>query len=478
MVLLQLASSMADWFMFNSDITGAFLQGDQKLASRKEALYLRQPREGLPGLAKGQLLLVVRGIFGLANSPRLFWRHLRDTLIKLGFVQSTLDRALFLYYQDNQLVLAVGAHVDDLIGCGQPGVADHVLQQLKDIFDFGAWADDRQDGVLEYGGKQIKRVGRCVLLNQEKFIRATSLTPLPRWRSATPNAELLPKEMTELRSAGGCLHWLVGQTRPDLAAGTSLYMSGKPTVHHLGQLNKLLKEAKNSEDWALTFRPIDLATSKIVVFTDSSWANAEELKSQAGYMVFLAGAEVETVKGDDVSLLDWRSHRIKRQCRSTLAAETMSMDAGVDAAIYTRELFAEILIKDYVPSQCGRLPADFMPVVAVTDCRSLYDLLVKDGPVSSTQEKRLAIDIGGLKEAAAEFDEDQERLNEIFRWIATDAQWADHLTKLKPAFMLREILSKGRLALKVDSTEDHQTGGFHEFLKYRECKVSSFHACK
>ena len=36
MVILQIAISMADWFMFNADITGAFLQGDQSLASRKE----------------------------------------------------------------------------------------------------------------------------------------------------------------------------------------------------------------------------------------------------------------------------------------------------------------------------------------------------------------------------------------------------------------------------------------------------------
>ena len=86
MVILQIAISMADWFMFNADITGAFLQGDQSLASRKEPLYLRQPREGLPGLFRDQLLLVVRGIFGLANSPRLFWRHLRDTLLQLGAV--------------------------------------------------------------------------------------------------------------------------------------------------------------------------------------------------------------------------------------------------------------------------------------------------------------------------------------------------------------------------------------------------------
>lgn len=77
--------------MFNSGITGAFLQGDQALSSRKEALYLRQPREGLPGLAKGHIMLVVRAMFGLANSPRLFWRHLRDTLLRISFRQSTLD---------------------------------------------------------------------------------------------------------------------------------------------------------------------------------------------------------------------------------------------------------------------------------------------------------------------------------------------------------------------------------------------------
>ena len=236
--LLQLAASHPGWFLFNSDITGAFLQGDQSLAARKEPLFLKQPCEGLPGMHPKQLMMVVRGIFGLANSPRLFWRHLRDTLIKIGFRQSTLDRAMFFYYKDERLILARGAHVDDLLGAGEPGTADQVLDQIKQAFDFGAWADDRTDDVLEYGGKQIRRKSDgAILLSQDKFIRATSVTPLPKWRSATPNAPLLASEMTELRSVGGCLHWIVGQTRPDLAAGTSTHMSGQPTVESLLQLS-------------------------------------------------------------------------------------------------------------------------------------------------------------------------------------------------------------------------------------------------
>ena len=120
MVMLQIAASMHSWIMFNVDITGAFLEGDQSLASRTEALYLRQPREGLPGMAAGQLLLVVRGICGLANSPRLFWRLLRDSLLQLGFVQSVLDEALFMYYEAKQLILVLGVHVDDLLRTDVP----------------------------------------------------------------------------------------------------------------------------------------------------------------------------------------------------------------------------------------------------------------------------------------------------------------------------------------------------------------------
>ena len=211
MMILCIAGCMPDWFLFNADITGAFLQGDQSMASRKEALYVRPPREGLPGLQRGQLLLVVRGIFGLANSPRLFWRHLRDALIKLGFRQSTLDRAVFSFYRDQKLILVLGCHVDDLIGTGVPGLADDVLKQLKETFDFGAWADSREEEVLEYGGKQVRKLpDGTVTLTQEKFIRATEASSIPRWRSATPNAALLPSELTELRSVGGCLHlWSV-----------------------------------------------------------------------------------------------------------------------------------------------------------------------------------------------------------------------------------------------------------------------------
>ena len=44
--------------------------------------------------------------------------------------------------------------MDFLLGTGQPSEADHVIEEIKKQFDFGSWADDREDEVLEYGGKE------------------------------------------------------------------------------------------------------------------------------------------------------------------------------------------------------------------------------------------------------------------------------------------------------------------------------------
>ena len=79
-------------------------------------------------------------------------------------------------------------------------------------------------------------------------------------------------------------------------------------------------------------------------------------QSQAGYMVFITGNKVYTPEGDVANLVEWRSHRIRRRCRSTLAAETMALDAAADAALFTRELLAELLIEGFSNFHGNGLP--------------------------------------------------------------------------------------------------------------------------
>ena len=99
----------------------------------------------------------------------------------------------------------------------------------------------------------------------------------------------------------------------------------------------------------------------IVVFSDASWANAENNLSQAGFLVFLAERSVLQPQGGRLTLLDWRSHRICRVCRSILVAECMSMEAGLDAAVQIRTILAEAFMPDYVASRSGMFQLDLSP---------------------------------------------------------------------------------------------------------------------
>ena len=81
----------------------------------------------------------------------------------------------------------------------------------------------------------------------------------------------------------------------------------------------------------------------------------------------------------------------------------------------------------------------------------------------------MAIDLGGLKETAAEFDEQMEQLAEVYKWVDTHHQLADHLTKQKPTHLLRGILGHGRIALKLIDPQD--TPESHEFKDSWACNL-------
>ena len=152
---------------------------------------------------------------------------------------------------------------------------------------------------------------------------------------------------------------------------------------------------------------------------DASLGNLPDSGSQAGYLVFLVDCE------GNAALIDWKSHKIRRIVRSTLAAETLAMSDAVDATMLVASTWCEFIGCDTMK-----------PVECITDCHSLYD------NVNSTKmctEKRLRIDIAGLKEM-------QERGEMVLHWTDTKNQLADPLTKKGvPTLDLMKVLSTGHL---------------------------------
>jgi hypothetical protein len=83
------------------DVKSAFLNGD--LA---EEVYVRQP-PGFAAAGKEDLVLRLdKALYGLRQAPRAWNAKLDDTLVELGFSNSTSEHAVYARGQGNSRLLA------------------------------------------------------------------------------------------------------------------------------------------------------------------------------------------------------------------------------------------------------------------------------------------------------------------------------------------------------------------------------------
>lgn len=71
MICLQLLASKK-WRMIISDVEGAFLQGE-KLDRKRGKIFVRLPKDGVPGYSKKAVAEIVKCVYGLCDAPRSWW---------------------------------------------------------------------------------------------------------------------------------------------------------------------------------------------------------------------------------------------------------------------------------------------------------------------------------------------------------------------------------------------------------------------
>lgn len=149
-----------------------------------------------------------------------------------------------------------------------------------------------------------------------------------------------------------------------------------------------------------------------MTFAESSWANAAKHSSQFGVVVTLCPAKV-TEKITYSFIIDWKSGRSNRICRSTLAAEACSADEGNDRSCYANMVITELLYQK--PAFKGEMK---MSALHTTDAKSLYDALVAEN--LSLTEKRATMNIRSIQ---------QNMMPSQIHWLPTTLMVADGLTK-------------------------------------------------
>ena len=96
------------------DVSCAFLRG--KPREVEEPLFFEPPSRGLPGIERGALIEIVKGVFGLPDSPWGWWKELRDTLQGDSWKSLKLDPAVFCLRDFSGRVIGmINVHVDDML---------------------------------------------------------------------------------------------------------------------------------------------------------------------------------------------------------------------------------------------------------------------------------------------------------------------------------------------------------------------------
>ena len=162
------------------------------------------------------------------------------------------------------------------------------------------------------------------------------------------------KQIHNLHALIRQFNWLAAQTRPDFLF-EYCNLLGKiksPTIDDAKRANKLVNKIKSEEIVMTLKKEHNLADSKLLVFCDASFANMSGGGSQGGYIIFWSDAF-----GNNINLIAWQSHRIKRIMNSILAAEAMAPIETSGKACWIRCIISEIF------------PTIAIPVISLTDSK-------------------------------------------------------------------------------------------------------------
>ena len=146
-VLLATSASKGreEWVLLTADVQAAFLNGEFQDYDR--VLYGWQPKNGpaLRGVQPGNLLLILKGVFGLNDAPSKWWANVSKELVQIGFRKQRMCLGLFMLHSPEGVLSGVIClHVDDMLGSGDE-LFESKLKELDKLVGFGSMKRQKFD---------------------------------------------------------------------------------------------------------------------------------------------------------------------------------------------------------------------------------------------------------------------------------------------------------------------------------------------
>ena len=416
---LQIAA-IHDWQVQKGDVSGAFLQG-REYPDVLHCVPCDEICEAM-GLPSGTVTRLRRACYGLVDAPLEWYKTVSTYLQELSLERTHSDACAWVWRPNGVLRGMISGHVDDFLFSGRADDKEWqaLLEKIRQRFKWGDWDTDK----FVQCGVHVERTEQGFLLSQPNYLEGIKEIPVSSSRRKDKNATTTEKERSQLRALLGGLSWHAQQVAPHLSAEVSLLLSDIPesTVSTITKANLLAYHAKaRREHQMMIHRFASDEPLALFGWVDAANQNRRDGGSTQGIFIGLGPASMLDGSLGQVTPIAWHSNRIDRACRSPGAAEAQAAINGEDALYFARFQWSE-LNQGHVNI---RHPDETVAKVTgclVTDSRNVYDKLETEVLVIKGAEKRTSIELLSLKEA-------QQNHGVILRWVHSEAQLANALTK-------------------------------------------------
>ncbi|CAE7224945.1 RE2 [Symbiodinium sp. CCMP2592] len=471
-VFFQAALNLGLQVVFG-DVTSAFCQG--KKLERAAGRLFAEPCPGIDA-EPGDLVELLVAVYGLEDAPVCWSETVQEHLCtNLGFRKTHLDPCLYVRQNmskpvEERVEAMILVEVDDFNVAVRPEHEEELLTSLRGKFKFGKWLRNEAD----FNGRHVKITDNDVYMHQEKYVlEKLQALELSKGRRALKESLLTEEEAESFRSMLYRVSWLSHQTRPEAAGLTSILSSklNRATISDVITLNKMIGHLRSTPRQGIRlrrFRPADMC---FIGISDAGGVDgAVEGKGADGMIEdpvqgsWLVLASDKLPAHDEhlrVSVLSWRSTKLKRRVTSTLASETLAFSQCLGEIEWMQVLYRDIIFGDVTmeswrqviqPFTCllrnGSQLAGRQQQCGVTDAKSLYDALVKGHP-ASRQDRRNALELAAIIDA-------MEKGGGVVRWTSHQRMVADMLTKAdigKGNGALLHLLRTGVLHIDDEASE-------------------------
>jgi hypothetical protein len=303
-IVLGLATTQADY-------TAAFVQSPidrdpnwenmTEHEQKRSGVYVEMPR----GFREpGKVLKLKRSLYGLRQSPRNFFQHLKSKLEETGFTAMT-NVDLCLFVSDKVICLS---YVDDTLWFSpRQEYIDEALDRLRAVgMDL-----EKENDVAGFLGVHLERQGDSIKMTQKGL--TSRIIDALRVRDAntvhTPAKEPLPLDKDGKQPNGnynyasviGMLQYLQAHSRPDITMAVSQcarFVHGTKRSHEIA-LERIGQYLKKTENEGLVYRPSSEFTIDCYVDADFAglWGyehpqDPSVAKSRTGFVICISNCPV------------------------------------------------------------------------------------------------------------------------------------------------------------------------------------------